>query len=389
MSEEILKPIDAMSNDELISILTIKKEKFNDEYKKEVVSQLNKRGVKFDELLKVGKYKLNNEETKEVDVNLAYEKLSLLKEPLDVLYFLNYMNEHLAIQKISNVFILHHYAPNVGFSSLFLEEETVLKNSIIEFLNFANWLPEKSEIIKHWETFAESTSSAYILRLANMLDSTDVVYAINSKNLTRFSSFNSPFSIVVPVEDIDEAEKVLTKIDELKANLYKQMELAEENGDVDLQLKLLMELESVTPDDAIMFYNKAQLLDEKGEYQKASEALIESFNIDFSNGIVDDIEDTEKYLVEMLNRVESKGNILHCLATISAYFEKNENIQNYYSQLIDLDENDSIAHLNLGHYYYSNTEDDTKVKYHFEKYLELEPESDECEAIKTILMNIA
>ena len=30
MSEEILKPIDVMNNDELIAILTIKKDNFND-----------------------------------------------------------------------------------------------------------------------------------------------------------------------------------------------------------------------------------------------------------------------------------------------------------------------------------------------------------------------
>ncbi len=220
MTEEILKPIDLMSNDELTSILTIKKENFNDEYKNEVANELNIRGVQFDELLKIVKYKLNNEDTKEINVNIAYEKLSFLKEPLDVLFFQNHMNEHLSIQKNPNGFLLHHYALNVGFSSFFLEDEVILKSSLLNFLTLGNWLPEECEIIKHWETFAESTSSAYILRLVKMLDSTDIVYSINSNRLARFSSFSSPYSIVLPVEEIDEAENILIKVDELKTSLH-------------------------------------------------------------------------------------------------------------------------------------------------------------------------
>jgi len=34
MSDEIIKPIDVMTNDELISVLTVKKEDFNEEFKK-------------------------------------------------------------------------------------------------------------------------------------------------------------------------------------------------------------------------------------------------------------------------------------------------------------------------------------------------------------------
>ncbi len=389
MAEEILKPIEAMSSDELTVILTINKNNFNDEYKSKVVAELEKRGIKFDELLKIVKYKLNTDDTKEVDVNSAYKKISLLKEPLDVLYFINYMNEHLSIQKNQNVYVLHYYNPSEGFSSFFIEDVAILKSSLLEFLTLGNWLPEESEIIKHWETLVESASSAYILRLAKMLDAADVVYSINSNSLTRFSSFSSPYSIVLPLEDVGEAEEVLTKIDELKTSLHKQLELAEQNENVDLQLELLIELESVTPEDSILFYNKAQLLDEKEDYQNASEALIESFNLDLSNGEIEDVEDTENYLVEILHKVEEKRNILHCLATISAFKGDNENTFKYYNQLVELDENDSVAHLNLGHYFYSNTDDDEKVRFHFNKYIELEPESEEIESIKTILENIA
>lgn len=388
MSEEIIKSIDVMNNEELTSILTIQKDNFNDEFKNKVINELDRRGIKLDEVLNTAKYRINTDDMLEVNVNSAYEKLSLLKEPLDVLYFVNYMTEHLSIQKNSNIFVLHHYTPKVGFSSFFLDDKTMLKSSLYNFLTLSNWLPEEIDIIEHWETFAESTSSEYILRLAKLLDDTDIVYSINSNRLARFNSFSSPYSIVLPAEDVDEAAIVLTKMDEFEKRLHEKLELAEKNDDIDLQLDLLTELASVTPEDSVLFYNKAQLFDEKGDFQNASESLIESFNIDFKNGTVDDIEDIENYLIEVLEKVEAKSNILHCLATVSAFRGAIDNSIKYYNELIALDENDPIAHLNLGHLFYSENLDDNKVKLHFMKFIELEPESEEREAIEAILKNI-
>ena len=388
MSEEIIKPIDVMNNDELISIITVKKENFNDEFKKKVVDELVKRGVNLEEKFKIVKYKLNLQDIEEIDVESAYEKISLLENPIDVIYFINYMNDHFAIQKNDGLFLIHHNEPKLGYSSFFLDSETELKNSLNNFLTLNEWLPEGAEVIEHWETFVESTSSEYILRIARLMDEIKLSYCINSAQMIRFNSFNSPYSIVVPADVIEEAEEVLLKIDDLKETLHEQLEAAEKTEDIDLQLKLLSELESVTPEDPLVYYNKAQLLDEKSDYQNASDALIESFNLEMNSGTVDDIADIENYLVEIIDKVERKSNILHCLATISSFKGDIESSFEYCKKIIDLDENDAIAHLQLGYHYYSHTEDDEKVKFHLEKYIELDPESDERESIEEILKNI-
>ena len=388
MSEEIIKPIDVMNNDELISIITVKKENFNDEFKKKVIDELVKRGVNLEEKFKIVKYKLNLQDIEEIDVESAYEKISLLENPIDVIYFINYMNDHFAIQKNDGLFLIHHNEPKLGYSSFFLDSETELKSSLNNFLTLNEWLPEGAEVIEHWETFVESTSSEYILRIARLMDEIKLSYCINSAQMIRFNSFNSPYSIVVPADVIEEAEEVLLKIDDLKETLHEQLEAAEKTEDIDLQLKLLSELESVTPEDPLVYYNKAQLLDEKSDYQNASDALIESFNLEMNSGTVDDIADIENYLVEIIDKVERKSNILHCLATISSFKGDIESSFEYCKKIIGLDENDAIAHLQLGYHYYSHTEDDEKVKFHLEKYIELDPESDERESIEEILKNI-
>ena len=336
MNENIIKPIDVMTDDELLSVITVQKENFNDDYKSKVADELAKRGVNLDEKFKIVKYKLNLQDIEEVDIKDAYEKISLLNNPLDVIYFINYMNENFAIQKNDGGFAAHHLTPKSGFSSFFVDNESELKNSLQNFLTLDNWLPEGSEVIEHWETFAESTSSDYILRLAELLDEIGIVYCVNSINMVRFNSFKSPYSIVLPVDQMQEAEEAFEKMDKLEESLHEKLEDAEKKEDVELQLKLLTQLESVTPEDHLVYYNKAQLLDEKGDYQNASDALIESFNIQMNNGAVDDIEDIENYLVEILDKVESKSNILHCLATIFAIKGDVKSSSEYYKKIIAL-----------------------------------------------------
>ena len=138
MSEEILKPISAMTNDELLSVLTVKRENFNDEHKEKVADELVKRGVNLEEKFKTAKYKLNLQDIEEVDVTEVYKKIFLLKNPLDVLTFINYMNELYVIQKNENAFVIHHHTQKYGFSSFFLDNEVELKSSLQNFFSLDN-----------------------------------------------------------------------------------------------------------------------------------------------------------------------------------------------------------------------------------------------------------
>ena len=186
MAEDLIKPIEVMTDDELIAVITVKKENYNDDYRDKVLSELNNRGVKLDDILKVAKVKFNYSDFEDIEIEKTFEQTALLKNPLDLIYFRNYMAEHFAVQKSSDVFLCHHHNPKLGFSSFFLEDEEELKISLSEFFSMGNWLPEEAEIIKHWDTLAESSSSEYILRLAKMLDENNLYYSLNTNNLIRF-----------------------------------------------------------------------------------------------------------------------------------------------------------------------------------------------------------
>lgn len=388
MDEQILKPIDAMSDDELISIITVKRENFNDEYRNKALEELTSRGIRLEDILKVAEFKKNFDDFEKIEVSAADEKLQLLQDPFDVLYFKNYMDELLVVQRNLSSVALHHHNRTEGFKSFFVYDADMLKQSLNQFLVLGEWLPEDSEIIEHWETFVESGSKGYILRITTMLNDLEIDYSISNPHSIRFDNFSDVYAIVVPADQIDETGEIHTKLEELKEELHGQIEVAERNSDVDKQLELLTILETVTPDDSVLFYNKAQLFDSKGDFQNASNAAIESFNIELANGAIEDIEDTKSYLIDTLAKVENKKNILHCLATIASMGGENEVANEYFEQLVELDDKDAIAHLNLGHYYYSHSEDDEKVKEHFNKYLKLELEGDDRESVLAILENM-
>ena len=80
MSEEILKPIPEMTNDELLSVLTVNRDNYNDEHKAKVALELENRGVNLKEKFKVAKYKFNLEEIENVHVDQANDKISLLNK---------------------------------------------------------------------------------------------------------------------------------------------------------------------------------------------------------------------------------------------------------------------------------------------------------------------
>lgn len=388
MREKILKPLPQMSEDELIEVLTKDREDYNDEMLNKVTSELEKRGISLEDVKNRVTFWINASDPEKANIESALAKLDEEIEITDVLYFENYMSEIIAIQKAEKFYGAHHFNKKRNSQTFFINEDKDIKEFLKRFLRMEDWNSFVENSYEHWDTFIESHSAKYISNVAELLDGIGIYYSINSQNLIRFRTFSKPFALVVPVEFLDKAETVLDKLDDKKDKLYEELEKAEEASDIEKELEILRELEGITPEDPAVFYNKAQILAEKGEHKEASDAVIDSFNIELENGDVEDLVEIEKYLMEALPKVDDKKNILHCLASIASFKGENERAFELYKNLIKEDESDSVAHLNLGHLYFSQTEDDEKVKQHFNKYLELEPDSPERESIESILSSL-
>ncbi|MBI9072526.1 MAG: hypothetical protein JEY94_13070 [Melioribacteraceae bacterium] len=382
---EHIKPLNLMSVEELTRIITKEKDNYNEEVHEKVVAELESRGITLSDLITKVKFQKNHEAElilgKDEALELFENEISLL----DVLYINNFMSETLVIQKGYDYWIIHHFSEKSDIKTGFLTND--IKPVIEKFILLEDWQADLS-FHAHWETLIESNSVKHILKASELLNDESITHIINSRNLIRFVNQNAAYSIIVLSENAGESEDALEKFENLKTDLYKNLEIAEADNDVDEQLKILGELEAVTPDDPALFYNKAQLLTEKGEIKEASDALIDSFNIELENGNVEDLEETENYLKDCLDKVEDKNNILHCLASIASFRGEVEDAFDFYKQIVNISEDDIVAHLNLGHLYYSHTEEDNKAKFHFEKYLQLDPDSSDRESIESILENL-
>ena len=62
MKDQIIKPIDVMTDNELISTLTIYKDNFNEDYREKARAELQNRGINFEDILKEASFKINEKE---------------------------------------------------------------------------------------------------------------------------------------------------------------------------------------------------------------------------------------------------------------------------------------------------------------------------------------
>jgi tetratricopeptide (TPR) repeat protein len=76
------------------------------------------------------------------------------------------------------------------------------------------------------------------------------------------------------------------------------------------------------------------------------------------------------------------------LANIARSKNDETKAEEYYKKIVSIDPADSVAHVTLGYLYYLNPRDNTLAYRHFKKYLELQPDAPDREAIENILAEL-
>lgn len=383
--ENIVKPYYLMENEELLEILTKDRADYTNEMITNAEQELEKRGVSKSDIINRIKFNKNTNDEEELNLDDALQKISADLTPTDALNFTNYLENHLILQRTGNFSIFHLIEGSIY--SYFGEKEEEEK-IINEFLVNGSISTEQLENYKDWEAFLDSSSEEYIKKIAEYLDELEIPYFIKDLNMKFFFGFSSPFSIMIPVKYIGDAEEAVEKAQERAEELYQELEKAEEGNDEEKQIEIYDELGKLTPGDSAVFYNKAQILLNREDYENGASAYIESFNLDIENGQIDDIDETEEILNSLAEKLPENLDVRHSLATISSFRNNIDEALKRYQNILEINNEDAIAHLNLGHLYYTHTDKDEKAKHHFNKYLELEPNSIEAESVRSILENL-
>ena len=161
------------------------------------------------------------------------------------------------------------------------------------------------------------------------------------------------------------------ELDEKKQALLAQLDPLEEADDLEGQLAIYNQLNDLVFIDAYIFYNKGCVLYDLERSDEAAEAIMLSINLDLDLGRLARAHESLELLAEISEEIPKNTDVLHCLAGLESERNNTEKARNYYQKIIEVNDNDAIAHLNLGYFYYENSEMQSLAVKHFNRYLEL------------------
>ena len=99
-------------------------------------------------------------------------------------------------------------------------------------------------------------------------------------------------------------------------------------------------------------------------------------------------DSSESYLKQLSEKLPGNTDILHTLAMLSLEQEKFTDAEKYFQKVLFVNPNDKAAHLNLGHLYYKGESPNGEALKHFNKYLELSPNSEDRQEIEDLVENL-
>jgi Flp pilus assembly protein TadD len=173
------------------------------------------------------------------------------------------------------------------------------------------------------------------------------------------------------------------------ASLYRKAEELAKQGDIQQELEVFNHLAKLQPDDEIVFFNRGVLLFNRQRYEEAADSFIQANSNARKASHLAIVEDSEAYLRQILEILPRSAGIHHALAHFALNDGNLGEAEKHYQNILSLKPDDADAHLNLGYLYYQgDVYQNDRVLKHFQRYLELNPQAEDREAIEAILENL-
>ena len=392
---KLLDKISTLETKELAKMLFRQKDDFIESVLDGVREELQRRDFKPEQIIEEIGYQFNNENIINCTLEEALLKLDSDLSNWDVLSFKNYFNEQLSLQKTLSFWVLYYY-DNVKNFSVGINHTVDAKSVLEKFLKLEDWKPAEDDryYFEDWEIFQASNSSVYIEKLSQRLKEKEIPFLMQNMNAWHLNQIygpntsTEPFLILVPLNELEKCEEVLTGIQNEAEILNQELAEAEQSSDCIKQLEIYDKLEEIQLCDSIMYFNKGCVLIELNQLNEAAEAFIESITIASKDGDKNSVDETLKVLEDMLEELPENINILHTLASIAVERNEEKNAVKYYEKIVSIKDKDSYAHLQLGYLYFASGGKSDSARTHFNKYLELEPDAQDRDEIKDILSQL-
>lgn len=310
----------------------------------------------------------------------------------DALFFGNSEDETLVIQQETAFWSLHYFAGReYQFSYAETDSDTVAR-SLEAFLRQEDWTEMLDDAFRldEWTCIYQSESEPQVDAVLDALTAAGIPGVLRTVSLGRFNAIFGTYhdtraiSVFVPEEHLDAAYRVLPALQQQINELFREASHAAGENNSQKELEIYQQLARLAPDERMVFFNLGVLLYNARRYEEAAQAFMEAVNAD-DRAMVDE---SVFYLEQLAARLPANLEILHTLANAAAFREDDIAAEKYYRKILDLDPNDPETLVNLAYLYTQNDFQLDKARDYFRRYLELNPDAPDREAIAGIIASL-
>ena len=384
-------PSYAMTEGELVSVLTREKHQYNDRFRAIAAGELARRGVDVETFLNQVEVRFEDDDPQAATIDQALSRLDGEAPLWSMWTFANCLEEALVIQKESRTWIVHHYAGEQYARSFFVPSRAAVRELLNHFLRLEDWTAfvGESHRLDAWKTLIHSQSAKYLAKVTTELDKAQVLYTVKPPIIS--GDEEKWLSVLVPGEEMAAADAVLDDIEKQIRNLYQRASELADTADRVEEVRIYDLLVEVVPHNPAVYYNRGSALLEMGHAEEAADSFIEAVSlivgrkgreVNFSgrpargtgglggtfgmaflafNSLFrarqrepaatpdypELIDDAELFLLQLAEKLPKYTRIFHCLANISRLKQDLDEVERRYEQILVIDPQDVLARTNL------------------------------------------
>jgi len=380
-----------LTDEELVAALSVDRDQYTAPFHMAAQAELSRRGVRLAEFKNRVVIRISEEAQKAGTIEQALEACNGPYGPFDILSFTNCVGETLIFQP-GFVTWTGHYSDRGEYRFSFTIRASQGRGDVLRsFLELQDWTGKAAGTfdISEWDILMESASADRIMSVSQLLSRESIPALITNSRFFCLSAIKQdachgqPFKIMVPQDSLGRAQSVLRNIEQKADELRREAQQRIREGDRQAELSVLTELTLLAPNDPRAHHRKGSLLLEMGHPEAAADAFIAA--LIHHRGHEELFRAAYRGLEEAAVKLPENVHILHNLATFSSAGDRDpKRVEALYRQIIGLQPEDAMAHLHLGYLYYEQDEDISAYR-HLKRYLELDPESEERQAIEQIM----
>lgn len=389
-----------ISDEDLVRILTLDKEEHNETTLQLATREAAKRKLDLAQFIDRVQVSLNDGEPESCTIDAALAKWREETVLWHVRHFTNCLQEKLSVQKEAAFWTLELFEAGEYQQSLFIKSDQTAENVLAQFLRLRDeaYDADFAYRLDELETIIESPSSAFVQNVSQTLAAENIPHAVKIAQRVYYNAVQGGMQaiyvlhVLLPAEEKDAAQAVIAEIEHQIETLRQEIAALVEQDERHPQLlERYDELAQFMDGDAEVAYGRGVLLYERGRNEDAAMAFMQAAQLcmSFENTWPPEyLEESETYLENLVGRLPENLPLRHFLANLAMYNKNDATARERFERILAMAPADSIAHVNLGYLYAPDQRERARAIWHFQRYLELEPQAEDRAAIESMVAGL-